>query len=149
MAQKKKTIVRRKPVSEINVVPYIDVMLVLLVVFMITAPMMTAGVKVDLPDADAKPMELPKDEEFVIVSVDASGQYFLSVGGDTQQPKPMEEIADMVGKIKRNAPQTPVLVEGDHSAEYGLVVQMMIALQRAGVDDVGLVTESPKPERKR
>lgn len=147
MAQKKKTTVRRKPVSEINVVPYIDVMLVLLVVFMITAPMMTAGVKVDLPDADAKPIEMPKDEEFVIVSVDSSGQYYLSVGGDTQQPKPMDEIADMVGKIKRNAPQTPVLMEGDHNVAYGQVVRMMVALQKAGVDDVGLVTENPGPER--
>ena len=131
MAQKKKTTVRRKPVSEINVVPYIDVMLVLLVVFMITAPMMTAGVKVDLPDADVKPIEMPKDEEFVIVSVDASGQYYLSVGGDTQQAKPMDEVADMVGKIKRNAPQTPVLMEGDHNVAYGQVVRMMVALQKA------------------
>lgn len=146
MAQKKTT-ARRKPMADINVVPYIDVMLVLLVVFMITAPMMTAGVKVDLPDADAKPIEIPKDEEFVIVSVDSSGQYFLSVGGDTQQPKPMEEIAEMVGKIKRNAPQTPVLMEGDHGVEYGRVVRMMVELQKAGVDDVGLVTENPAPER--
>ena len=146
MAQKKIT-VRRKPMSEINVVPYIDVMLVLLVVFMITAPMMTAGVKVDLPDADAKPIELPKDEEFVIVSVTADGQYYLSVGGDTQQPKPMAEVAEMVGKIKRNNPQTPVLMEGDHKVEYGRVVQMMVALQKVGVNDVGLVTESPAPER--
>lgn len=145
MAQKKTT-VRRKPVSEINVVPYIDVMLVLLVVFMITAPMMTAGVKVDLPDADAKPIEMPKDEEFVIVSVDQSGQYFLSVGGDTKEPKPMDEVAEMVGKIKRNKPGTPVLMEGDHGAAYGLVVQMMVALQKAGVNDVGLVTESPRKE---
>jgi len=147
MAEKKITI-RRKPMSEINVVPYIDVMLVLLVVFMITAPMMTAGVKVDLPDADSKPIELPKDEEFVIVSVDGTGQYYLSVGGDTQQPKSMEEVAEMVGKIKRNSPQTPVLMEGDHKVEYGRVVQMMVALQRAGVNDVGLVTESPAPERR-
>ena len=142
----KKTTVRRKPMSEINVVPYIDVMLVLLVVFMITAPMMTAGVKVDLPDADAKPIEIPKDEEFVIVSVDGSGQYYLSVGGDNQQPKSMTDIADMVGKIKRASPQTPVLMEGDHKVEYGRVVQMMVALQKAGVNDVGLVTESPAPE---
>ena len=146
MSQKKIT-VRRKPISDINVVPYIDVMLVLLVVFMITAPMMTAGVKVDLPDADAKPIEIPKNEEFVIVSVDASGQYFLSVGGDTKKPKPMAEIADMVGKIKHNSPQTPVLMEGDQGVAYGRVVQMMVALQKAGVNDVGLVTESPDKER--
>jgi len=146
MSQKKITI-RRKPLSEINVVPYIDVMLVLLVVFMITAPMMTAGVKVDLPNADAKPIEIPKNEEFVIVSVDVSGQYFLSVGGDNKAPKPMAEIADMVGKIKRNSPQTPVLMEGDENVPYGRVVQMMVALQKAGVNDVGLVTESPDKER--
>ncbi len=145
MAQKKTT-VRRKLSSEINVVPYIDVMLVLLVVFMITAPMMTAGVKVDLPDADAKPIETPKDEEFIIVSVDKSGQYYLSVGGDTKQPKAMEEVAEMVGKIKRNKPATPVLVEGDSGVDYGLVVQMMVALQKAGVNDVGLITESPREE---
>ena len=143
---KKKSTVRRKPISDINVVPYIDVMLVLLVVFMITAPMMTAGVKVDLPDADAKPIELPKDEEFIIVSVNQSGQYYLSVGGDTKEPRPMEEVADMVGKIKRNKPATPVLMEGDHNASYGLVVQMMVALQKVGVNDVGLVTESPHKE---
>lgn len=145
MAQKKTT-QRRKLAAEINVVPYIDVMLVLLVVFMITAPMMTAGVKVDLPDADAKPIEMPKDEEFVIVSVDQSGQYYLSVGGDTEQPKSMDEVADMVGKIKRNKPEMPVLMEGDHAAAYGLVVQMMVALQKVGVNDVGLVTESPRKE---
>lgn len=145
MAQKKTT-VRRKLASEINVVPYIDVMLVLLVVFMITAPMMTAGVKVDLPDADAKPIEMPKDEDFIIVSVDLAGQYYLSVGGDPKQPKPMEEVADMVGKIKRNKPATPVLLEGDHGVAYGLVVQMMVALQKVGVNDVGLVTESPRKE---
>ncbi|HVL02346.1 MAG TPA: protein TolR [Dongiaceae bacterium] len=146
MAQKKTT-KRRKLASEINVVPYIDVMLVLLVVFMITAPMMTAGVKVDLPDANAKPIELPKDEEFIIVSVDQAGQYYLSVGGDTKQPKPMEEVAKMVGAIKRNKPATPVLMEGDHNAAYGLVVQMMVALQEVGVNDVGLVTESEKPRK--
>ena len=146
MAQKKIT-VRRKPISDINVVPYIDVMLVLLVVFMITAPMMTAGVKVDLPEADAKPIQVPKDNQFVIVSVDARGQYYLSVGGDNRKPKSMQEVASLVAKIKRASPATPVLMEGDQSVAYGKVVQMMAALQKAGVNDVGLVTESPRKEQ--
>ena len=146
MSQKKIT-VRRKPISDINVVPYIDVMLVLLVVFMITAPMMTAGVKVDLPEADAKPIQVPKDNQFVIVSVDAKGQYYLSVGGDNRKPKSMQDVASLVAKIKRASPATPVLMEGDQSVAYGKVVQMMAALQKAGVNDVGLVTESPRKEQ--
>lgn len=128
--------------AEINVVPYIDVMLVLLVVFMITAPMMTAGVKVDLPDADAEPLKLPKDEEFVIVSVNDGGQYFLSVSENPQNPMPLSQVVQSVEKIKKAKPKTPVLVEGDERVAYGLVMKMMIALQQAGVNDVGLVTET-------
>lgn len=145
MAQKKTT-VRRKPVSDINVVPYIDVMLVLLVVFMITAPMMTAGIKVDLPDAEAEPLVLPKNEEFVIVSVNENGQYFLSVGDSKQKSKTLEDITAQISDIKKAKPKTPVLIEGDERVAYGLVMKMMIALQGAGVDDVGLVTESTAKE---
>ena len=129
--------------SEINVVPYIDVMLVLLVVFMITAPMMTQGVKVDLPDAAAPPIKLPKDHEMVIVGVKADGQYYLNVGKDAKKPKGLGEIANAVRKIKEAKPQTPVLVEGDERVPYGVVVQLMVALQTAGVADVGLVTDLP------
>ena len=141
MANKKST-VRRKPMSDINVVPYIDVMLVLLVVFMITAPMMTAGVKVDLPDANAEPLVLPKDEEFVIVSINHNGQYFISQGEDSKTPKPLPEIVALVSQIRQSKPKTPILMEGDERVAYGLVTRMMIALQEAGVNDVGLVTES-------
>ena len=132
--------------SEINVVPYIDVMLVLLVVFMITAPMMTAGVKVDLPDAQAEPMVLPKDQQFVIVSVNESGQYFLNMSSNPQNPMALAEVADSVGKVKKSKPDIPVLMEGDERVPYGLVMKMMIALQQAGVNDVGLVTESSVKE---
>lgn len=142
----RKTTIRRKPLSEINVVPYIDVMLVLLVVFMITAPMMTAGVKVDLPDANAEPMVLPKNEEFVIVSINQNGQYFLSVGDNTNKPKPLPEIVQAVSEIRSAKPKTPILMEGDERVAYGLVMRMMIALQEAGVEDVGLVTESALKE---
>lgn len=142
----KRTTVRRKPMAEINVVPYIDVMLVLLVVFMITAPMMTAGIKVDLPDADAAPLEMPKDQEYVIVSVSQNGQYYLSIGEDKQEPKALPDIISEISKIKQAKPATPVLMEGDERVAYGLVMRMMIGLQQAGVDDVGLVTESSLKE---
>lgn len=138
----KKTTVRRKPMSEINVVPYIDVMLVLLVVFMITAPMMTAGIKVDLPDANAEPLVMPKNDEFIIVSINHKGQYFLSVGDNKEKPKPLPEIVQAVTKIRQDKPKTPILMEGDERVPYGLVMRIMVALQQAGVDDVGLVTES-------
>jgi len=142
----KRTTVRRKPLAEINVVPYIDVMLVLLVVFMITAPMMTSGVKVDLPDADAEPLVLPKDQQYVIVSVDHNGQYFVSSADDKQTPKALPDIVKSVAALKQAKPDTPVLMEGDERVAYGLVMRMMIALQQAGVNDVGLVTESGSGE---
>ncbi|MAR91230.1 MAG: protein TolR [Pseudomonadota bacterium] len=137
----KRTTVRRKPLSEINVVPYIDVMLVLLVVFMITAPMMTSGIKVDLPDARAEPLTLPKDQQFVIVSVDHNGQYYVSTAEDKQTPKALPDIVASVAALKQEKPDTPVLMEGDERVAYGLVMRMMIALQEAGINDVGLVTE--------
>lgn len=143
---KQKTSPRRKPMSEINVVPYIDVMLVLLVVFMITAPMLTQGVKVQLPDAEAPPMKLPKDQEMVIVSVKHDGRYFLNIGKKAKEAKPIEQITETISKIKKNKPTTPVLVEGDERVPYGVVVKLMVALQQAGVNDVGLVTDAADQE---
>lgn len=143
---KPKTTVRRKPISEINVVPYIDVMLVLLVVFMITAPMLTQGVKVELPNADAPPIKLPKDHEMLIVSVKEDGRYYINLGESPKKAKPVNEIAEAVSKIKKAKPQTPVLVEGDERVPYGVVVKLMVALQGAGVNDVGLVTDTPDRE---
>lgn len=139
----------RRFVSDINVVPYIDVMLVLLVVFMVTAPMMTQGVKVDLPDANAEPLKLPEEDELITVSVNKTGQYYLNVGSDPKVPKSLEEITDIVAKIVKAKPKANVFVEGDDEVRYGYVVKVMASLQRAGVNDVGLVTESPGPEKKK
>jgi biopolymer transport protein TolR len=134
--------VKKKPLAEINVVPYIDVMLVLLVVFMVTAPLLMQGVKVDLPKAPSTPME-QNDEEPLIVSVRQDGTYYLNLGSDQKEPKPLAQITDTVSKILRQKPNTPVLVWGDHKAQYGLVVSLMSDLQAAGAPSVGLVTEPP------
>lgn len=139
-----RTGVKRKLVSEINVVPYIDVMLVLLVVFMITAPMMTQGVKVDLPDANAEPITV-KEDESLVVSVRRDGSYLLNVGEQRDAAASVADVVARVGAVKRQKPDTLVLVEGDDQVPYGRVVTLMAALQKAGVADVGLVTEPALP----
>jgi len=132
---------KRKLVAEINVVPYIDVTLVLLVVFMITAPLLMQGVKVDLPEANSAPMDT-KDQEPFIVSIKADGSYWIDVKGENQIQS-LEVIKDRVGKILRQTPKTPVLVWGDSKVDYGVVVNLMSELQAAGAPSVGLVTEPP------
>lgn len=133
---------RRKPMAEINVVPYIDVMLVLLVVFMVTAPMLMQGVRVDLPQAPSAPLDEDSDEP-LIVSVKADGTYYLNVGGDEETARPLPDITDRVSKVLRQKPNTPVLVWGDRGVEYGIVVNLMTELQGAGAPSVGLVTDPP------
>ncbi len=129
--------------GEINVVPYIDVMLVLLVIFMITAPMLSQGVKVDLPQADSQP--IPQDErEPLVVSVDASGAYYLSQGPDPQAPLDAEDLLTQLDAVLRREPGTPVYVRGDRNVAYGKVVELMALIQSAGVPSVGLMTESPE-----
>ncbi len=129
--------------SEINVVPYIDVMLVLLIIFMVTAPMLMQGVKVDLPEADADPVE-NQDSEPVIVSLKANGELFLNVGGDEKQALSLATIKQRVAAVMRRSPDKPVLVWGDRAVPYGEVVTLMAALQEAGAPSVGLVTENPE-----
>ncbi|MGH1471491.1 MAG: protein TolR [Cellvibrionaceae bacterium] len=131
---------KRKPMAEINVVPYIDVMLVLLVVFMVTAPLLMQGVKVELPQAPSSPIDEKKDEP-LIVSVKVDGSYYLKMGADPEASKPLDEIKKMVGAVLRRAPDTPVLVWGDTNVPYGRVVALMSELQNAGAGSVGLVTE--------
>jgi biopolymer transport protein TolR len=131
--------------AEINVVPYIDVMLVLLVIFMVTAPLLTPGVKVDLPQAAASAVDNP-DRETLVVTVDRKGKLFLDereIGSEALQAK--------VAAILRVRPQTPVLIRGDRQAAYDDVVQTMVLLQAAGAPSVGLVTQSPdgRPAGKR
>lgn len=136
MAKSKK----RKPMAEINVVPYIDVMLVLLIIFMVTAPLLMQGVKVELPQAPSKPLDKKTDEP-LIVSIKQDGSLFLNTGSANETEKTLSEIVDTVAKIMRNKPQTPILVWGDKKVEYGLVVALMTDLQNAGAESVGLVTE--------
>ncbi|GLX77239.1 protein TolR [Thalassotalea insulae] len=136
--------VRRRKVAEINVVPYIDVMLVLLIIFMVTAPLITQGVKVDLPKADAEP--LSKDSKPPLVaSVDAEGNYYLAVGTSKNEPMSAEELATLVAAHLKVEPDTPVVVNGDGAVPYDAVIQLMVLLQRdAGVPSVGLMTDSPE-----
>ena len=133
---------KRKPMSEINVVPYIDVMLVLLIIFMVTAPLLMQGVKVELPQASADPVE-NQDSEPVIVSVDATGQLFLNLGQE-EQVLSLATIKDRVAAVMRRSPEKPVMVWGDQAVPYGEVVTLMVALQEAGAPSVGLVTETPQ-----
>ncbi|MEH6823271.1 MAG: protein TolR [Motiliproteus sp.] len=131
---------KRKLNAEINVVPYIDVVMVLLIVFMITAPMLTQGVDVQLPKVGAEPVD-SRDQEPLIVSVDAQGQYFVDVGGDPLQPVVLALAVERVGKILSSNPKKRVLVRGDRSVSYGKVVELMAGLQGVGASSVGLVTE--------
>jgi biopolymer transport protein TolR len=133
---------RRKPMAEINVVPYIDVMLVLLIIFMVTAPMLMQGVKVDLPKSPALPVGTQSDEP-LIVSIKVDGSYFLNLGKDQETSQSLNVVQDKVTKIIRRKPKTSVLVWGDENVPYGKVVALMAALQQAGASSVGLVTENP------
>lgn len=134
---------RRKPMSEINVVPYIDVMLVLLVIFMVTAPLMTQGIKVDLPDATSGPLDVDQNEPVLVVSVKADKTYYMNVGDEEEQVD-RNQISDRAGKIMAANPDIKVLVEGDQSLEYGVVIGVMNILQAAGAKSVGLITEPPE-----
>jgi len=129
--------------AEINVVPLIDVMLVLLIVFMIAAPMMTQGIKVELPKAAADPVD-NKDEEPITVSVKADGSYYIDLAGDPDQARPLAEVKSLVGKVLAEKPNTLVFVQGDRKVEYGVIVALMAELKLAGAPSVGLITEPPR-----
>jgi len=130
--------------AEINVVPYIDVMLVLLIIFMITAPLLSQGVKIDLPKAPAQPVERT-DSEPLVVSVDSQGLYYVNFGGDEEDPVDAETLVTRAAALIRHRPQTQVLVKGDASVEYGKVVAVMALLKSAGAPSVGLLTEPRQP----
>jgi biopolymer transport protein TolR len=134
---------RHKPNAEINVVPYIDVMMVLLVIFMVTAPMLTQGVSVDLPQAKSDPVANDDLSDPLVISVTKSGDYYLELGENNKQPITLERIGVQVAKILQRAPDTKVLLRGDRAIEYGHIVRIMTVLQQAGANSVGLVSESP------
>ncbi len=133
---------RRRTMSEINVVPYIDVMLVLLVIFMVTAPLLTQGVKVDLPQAASEPIESDNIEPLV-VTVDANGNYYLNIGEDPKRAIDHQALVNKVAAVLRHKPGTPVMVRGDKAVSYGRVITAMALLQRAGAPSVGLITQAP------
>ncbi|HCR96031.1 MULTISPECIES: protein TolR [Halomonas] len=135
---------KSKPMGEINVVPFIDVMLVLLVIFMITAPMLTQGVQVDLPQVSSEPIDT-QDSDPIIISVDREGGYFITLGEDSTAVS-LEQISERVSAILQRRPGTPVMVRGDRGVQYGQIVLLMSTLQRSGVENVGLLSEPPQDE---
>ncbi|PID41764.1 MAG: protein TolR [Proteobacteria bacterium] len=134
---------RRKPMSDINVVPYIDVMLVLLIIFMVTAPMLLQGVHVELPEVTSDPVNSSENQEPLVISIDANGAYYLEIGDDRSKPVPIELIGEQVSKVLKQTPTIPVLVRGDKHVDYGAVVALMATVQSAGARSVGLITENP------
>jgi biopolymer transport protein TolR len=126
------------------VVPYIDVMLVLLIIFMITAPLLTQGVKVDLPKAAAEPLEAQRLQPLVL-SVDRAGRWYLNVGGNPQTPLDENTVAARAAALLRREPETQVLLKADNAVAYGRVVQAMVVLQHAGARKIGFITEPPPP----
>ena len=133
---------KRKLIAEINVVPYVDVTLVLLIVFMVTAPLLMQGVDVDLPQAPSAPLEDTPNEP-LIVSIKADGSLFLNLSAAADKPIAIELLQQRVTKVIKQAPATPVLIWGDQNIPYGEVVGLMTRLQSAGARSVGLVTETP------
>ena len=129
--------------SEINVVPYIDVMLVLLIIFMITAPLLSQGVKVDLPQVSSKPIE-QSDKDPVIINVDKEGNFYIAYGENSDQPVAPEELINRINALLKYQPGIPILVGGDKNVPYGKVVELMALLQRAEVPTVGMITEQPE-----
>jgi biopolymer transport protein TolR len=142
---------KRRLMSDINVVPYIDVMLVLLIIFMITAPLLTQGISVDLPNAPASQLdpELLKDNEPLVLSVDSAGKYYLNVGDNEDQPIDDATVIENASAVLRRNAQTPVLVQADETVPYGRVVTGAVLLQRAGATKIGFQTDPGGDEHPR
>jgi biopolymer transport protein TolR len=136
---------KRKPMAEINVVPYIDVMLVLLVIFMITTPLLNLGVEVDLPKADAAPLDSQQSDEPMVVTVLKNGDLYLNAGGEADGASSglidPESLVATVSAIVRRNPDIQVLVGGDQAVGYGHIYDAMVLLQKAGVAKVGLMSD--------
>jgi len=135
---------KRRAVSDINVVPYIDVMLVLLIIFMVTAPLLKQGVEVDLPTAPANPLDTESPEP-IVVTVDKGGLMFLNIAVDPDTEISAEALVKQVKSALVKEPKRPVMVRGDANGPYQNVVATLVLLQQANVGSVGLVTE---PEEK-
>ena len=133
---------KRRAVCEINVVPYIDVMLVLLIIFMITAPIVQQGVEIELPKLTANSLP-PDQQEPVILTVSKTVEYYLNIGDNLKKPVSDEVVTQRIALVLKQKPTTPILVRGDKEVDYGAVTTAMVLLQSAGVEKVGLMTEQP------
>ncbi len=134
---------RRKPMAEINVVPYIDVTLVLLIIFMITAPLIQSGVEVDLPQADSQQIDQEDRPAPIIISINQEGHYFIDLGdGNGESQATDKEIFLLTAAVRKNKPDTQVYIRGDKAVAYGKIVTLMAALKNAGIAKVGLMTEN-------
>ncbi len=133
--------IRRKRIAEINVVPYIDVMLVLLVIFMVTAPLLSQGVEVSLPKVGSEPYP-PGEHEPVVVSIDASSKYYINYGENKDKPVALEVLVTRVAALLKYRPETKFFVRSDENVPYGRVVKLMAKLQLSGVQSpIGLMTD--------
>ena len=139
----------RRLMGEINVVPYIDVMLVLLIIFMVTAPLLTQGVKVELPKAGAEPLPIKakQNEKPLVLSIDSAGRLYLNVGTDPAKPIDEQQLLARATAMLRRAPDVDVLVKGDQAVPYGRVISAMVLLQQAGARKVGFLTDPLPPAR--
>ena len=144
-----RTLQRRKPMSQINVVPYIDVMLVLLIIFMVTAPLLQQGVEVDLPNAPSKPLPTAKEENnSLVVTVNNAGQFFLSFANEPDQQVDDQLLSDRVRDLLAQHTDAPVYVKGDEKVDYGRVMTAMVILQSSGARGIGLITDPASDETK-
>ena len=138
----------KRLMAEMNVVPYIDVMLVLLIIFMITAPLLTQGIKVDLPKAATEPLSQDMTEQQpLILSVDQSGSLYLNIGGDEETPVAEDAVVERVSAVLRREPKTAVLIKADKGVPYGRVVDGMVLLQQSGAEKVGFITDPADARR--
>lgn len=129
--------------AQMNVVPYIDVMLVLLIIFMVTAPLLQQGITVNLPDVEAAPVEVSEDNEPVVVSINAAGEIFMDFGDTPDAPITEQVLLDRMSAILRVNANTLVLVKGDEDVTLGPFARVMALLQRAGAENLGILTETP------
>ena len=135
--------IRKRYMAEINVIPYIDVMLVLLVIFMITAPLLNQGIELELPQATAEPLP-PTEQRTLVLDIDHTGRYYLYLVGDAIKPADPEQVLIKATAVLTRNPNTPVLVKGDTGIDYGTVVRAMTLLQQAGAVKIGLSTQPPQ-----
>ena len=134
---------KRKPMAEINVVPYVDVMLVLLIIFMVTAPLLNQGIEVNLPEANNEPLDIDESIETLVVSVTSDGEYFLSIGatGEDRESLSLELIGEQVSRVVNANPNIQVLLEGDTLADWGSMISLITTLNRAGVSNPSFITQ--------